>query len=47
MIQGQSCVIPLTLAENARWLHEHLYDEEGYSVSSALQERSDYIQSVY
>lgn len=47
MIQGQSCVIPLTLAENARWLHEHLYDEEGYTVSPALQERSDYIQSVY
>ncbi|MGX8687591.1 MAG: LCP family protein [bacterium] len=47
MIQGQSCVIPLTLAENARWLHEHLYDEKGYRVSSALQQRSDYIQSVY
>ena len=47
MIQGQSCVIPLTLAENARWLHERLYGEEGYQVSSSLQERSDYIQSVY
>ena len=47
MIQGQSCVIPLTLSENARWLHETLYGEKGYEVSPALQERSSYIQSVY
>ena len=47
MIQGQSCVIPLTLAENARWLHEILYGEKGYEVSPELQERSNYIQSLY
>lgn len=38
-----SCVIPVSLSENVTWLHEFLFDEEGYTPSSAVQEYSEKI----
>ncbi len=36
-----SCVIPVTLAANVSWLHEFLFDDAGYQVTSSVQEYSD------
>ncbi len=33
-----SCVIPLDLENNVVWLHEFLFDEQGYSVSNTVKE---------
>ncbi len=40
-----SCVIPLDLEKNVIWLHEFLYDEIDYSVSSAVKECSKKIKA--
>ncbi len=42
-IGGQSCVLPVSLADNVVWLHEKLFGETGYAVSPEVQERSDYL----
>ena len=39
-----SCVIPLDLESNVVWLHEFLFEEEGYTPSSKVTE---YSQKVY
>ena len=38
-----SCVVPLDLAESVVWLHEFLFDEEGYEVTERVQINSDTI----
>lgn len=40
-----SCVIPIDLEKNVIWLHEFLYDEEDYEVSSAVKECSKKIKA--
>lgn len=45
-IGDASCVIPITLSSNVVWLHEYLFDDEDYTVSSTVQTISDYISSV-
>lgn len=40
-----SCVIPLDLENNVIWLHEFLFDEENYEVSSAVKECSKKIKA--
>ena len=39
-----SCVIPLNLEDNVIWLHEFLFNEEDYEVSSTVQECNDKIR---
>lgn len=39
-----SCVIPLDLEKNVVWLHEFLFEEEGYQVSDIVKECSKKIQ---
>ncbi len=38
-----SCVLPVTLATNVKWLHEFLFDDTSYEVSSSVQKYSDKI----
>ncbi len=40
-----SCVVPVDLASNVSWLHSFLFNEEGYTVSSAVQSYSEKIHS--
>lgn len=40
-----SCVLPLDLESNVVWLHEFLFDEQGYEVSKEIKEYSDKIRS--
>ena len=40
-----SCVIPIDLEKNVIWLHEFLFDEEDYAVSSAVKECSKKIKA--
>ncbi len=40
-----SCVVPLSLEDNVVWLHEFLFDEEEYEVSSTVRECSDKIEA--
>ena len=40
-----SCVVPVSLDENVQWLHEFLFNEQGYTPSAAVQEYSDKIKS--
>lgn len=40
-----SCVVPLDLAESVVWLHEYLFEEEGYEVTERVQENSDTIDA--
>ena len=40
-----SCVIPVDLAESVVWLHEYLFDEEGYQVTERVQKNSDKIDA--
>lgn len=39
-----SCVIPVSLEENVQWLHEFLFEDAGYSVSSDVREYSQRIE---
>ena len=39
------CVVPMSLTDNARWLHSHLFGEENYIPSDNLQKYSDYIDA--
>ena len=36
----KSCVIPLDLEANVVWLHQFLFDDEGYSVTENVKEYS-------
>lgn len=40
-----SCVVPVSLDENVQWLHEFLFNEEGYVPSAAVQEYSNKIKA--
>lgn len=40
-----SCVIPVDLESNVVWLHEFLFDDQTYTVSSAVQEFNRKIES--
>lgn len=42
-----SCVVPVDLETNVKWLHEFLFDEKDYKVSSTVKEHSDYIRAYY
>ncbi|MBO5346740.1 MAG: LCP family protein [Lachnospiraceae bacterium] len=39
-----SCIVPLDLEKNVVWLHEFLFEEEGYQVSDVVKECSQKIQ---
>ena len=45
-IGDQSCVIPVSLADNVIWLHQYLFGEENYQVSETVQAISDHVRSV-
>lgn len=36
-----SCIVPLSLADNVKWLHQFLFDDQDYEPSAAVQEYSD------
>ena len=40
-----SCVIPLSLEDNVRWLHQYLFDDYNYEPSAKVKECSDKIYS--
>ena len=40
-----SCVVPVSLEENVQWLHEFLFNEQGYVPSAAVQEYSNQIKA--
>lgn len=40
-------VLPVTLADNVRWLHEFLFGEQDYQVSEEAAARSEYISLYY
>ncbi len=40
-----SCVIPLDLTDNVKWLHEFLFDDPNYTPSDAVQKYSRQIES--
>lgn len=41
-----SCVVPLDLAESVVWLHEFLFEEEGYQVTERVQNNSDEVDRI-
>ncbi len=40
-----SCVVPVSLTDNVKWLHEFLFNETGYEVSTDVQKISEKIYS--
>lgn len=40
-----SCVVPVSLAENVKWLHEFLFNDTNYEVSADVQKYSDKVHS--
>lgn len=40
-----SCVVPVSLEENVKWLHEFLFEDEAYTPSSAVVEYSDKVKA--
>ena len=40
-----SCVVPVSLSENVKWLHEFLFNDTNYEVSEDVQKYSDVIHS--
>ena len=40
-----SCVVPVSLAENVKWLHEFLFNDTNYEVSEDVQKYSDKVHS--
>ncbi len=40
-----NCIVALDLADNVKWLHQFLFEEENYEVSDAVKEYSDRIVS--
>ncbi len=43
--ENGSCIVPLDLEDNVVWLHEFLFGEVDYQVSSSVKEYSDKIKS--
>lgn len=44
-IGDQSCVIPVHLTDNVVWLHQYLFGDSSYQVSSAVQSISDQVSA--
>ena len=44
-IGDQSCVIPVHLTDNVVWLHQYLFNDSSYQVSSTVQEISDQVSA--
>lgn len=44
-IGDQSCVIPVHLSDNVVWLHQYLFNDSSYQVSSTVQEISDQVSA--
>lgn len=44
-IGDQSCVIPVHLTDNVVWLHQYLFNDSAYQVSSTVQEISDQVSA--
>lgn len=44
-IGDQSCVIPVHLTDNVVWLHQYLFNDRAYQVSSTVQEISDQVSA--
>lgn len=44
-IGDQSCVIPIHLSDNVVWLHQYLFNDTSYAVSSTVQEISNTIST--
>lgn len=44
-IGDQSCVIPVHLSDNVVWLHQYLFNDSAYQVSSTVQEISDQVSA--
>lgn len=42
-----SFVLPLTLGDNVRWLHQFLFEEEDYEISPEVKEIDTYIQNNF
>lgn len=40
-----SCVVPVSLADNVKWLHEFLFEDEAYEPSDAVQKYSNQVAS--
>lgn len=40
-----SCVVPVSLADNVKWLHELLFEDEAYEPSDAVQKYSSQVAS--
>lgn len=40
-----SCVVPVSLADNVKWLHELLFEDEAYEPSDAVQKYSNQVAS--
>ena len=40
-----SCVIPVTLEDNVKWLHQFLFDDDDYEPSATVKECSEHIYS--
>ena len=41
-----SCVVPVNLANSVVWLHEFLFEEEGYQVTEQVQNNSNEIDRL-
>ncbi len=39
------CVVPETLSENVKWLHQFLFDDSAYNVSDKVDQYSKAIES--
>lgn len=46
LIGKKSCVVPVSLTTNVKWLHEFLFDAVDYKVSNRVQLYSDTIYSI-
>lgn len=44
-IGDQSCVIPVHLTDNVVWLHQYLFNDSSYQVSSTVQEISNQVSA--
>ena len=44
MGKAGSCVLPVDLQSNVKWLHKFLFDDEGYEPSADVQKYSEKIK---
>ncbi|MBO5998806.1 MAG: LCP family protein [Lachnospiraceae bacterium] len=45
LVNGQDCIIPVTLEQNVVWLHSYLFGDTAYEVSDRVREISERIRS--